>query len=582
MESENSKTKKNTDLIYILTGCVLCVLSMLPFFIMGEKSIITYNDQLDGEMITYILNAKHLFEGLETYPELMNGIPAAGMTSPAPLYVILFRFFSPFACFMIMTASTRIAGFLSMYFLCGEFCPKKWIGFAVGTAFMMLPFYPVYGLSIPGQAFAWYALVVFTKEKSRMRHLLLAYALLVLYALTSSIALVGFGIIIAFGLYAAVIFFKSKLKALRVITGVILLTFTYALSNMPLLRQALGLGYKFVSNKSETVVTYRSFTEILNTYLLGGDPYTACFQKIIACFAVVSLVIAFVLRKEKKKFFCENKAIANTVLFIVSAVALIEVYCAPFTVDLRNRASGMFHDFNFIRIAWMLPVAWMLLLALCVNLLVETSKKKEKKILTVMAYVCSSAVIFVIFLTASFKNDVKTTTMRMIKGSEYKQISFGQFYSSELFDEAERIIGKPRKDFAVISMGLTPASAAYNGFNCLDAYSNNYDVEYKHEFRQIIEKELAKNDYYTSYFDDWGNRCYIYLASYRTGINADFYNITFSGTEVNYKKAKEMGADYVISASAIEDYDAQGLKLLNSEPIRSDDCWYVLYVYEIL
>ena len=131
-------------------------------------------------------------------------------------------------------------------------------------------------------------------------------------------------------------------------------------------------------------------------------------------------------------------------------------------------------------------------------------------------------------------------------------------------------------------MGLTPASAAYNGFNCLDAYSNNYDVEYKHEFRQIIEKELAKNDYYTSYFDDWGNRCYIYLASYRTGINADFYNITFSGTEVNYKKAKEMGADYVISASAIEDYDAQGLKLLNSEPIRSDDCWYVLYVYEIL
>jgi len=130
-------------------------------------------------------------------------------------------------------------------------------------------------------------------------------------------------------------------------------------------------------------------------------------------------------------------------------------------------------------------------------------------------------------------------------------------------------------------MGLTPASAAYNGFNCLDAYSNNYDVNYKHEFREIIENELAKSDYYRGYFDDWGNRCYIYLASYKTGINAYFYNITFYEIDINFQKAKEMGADYVISASAIDGYEERGLKLLTAEPISSEDCWYKLYVYEI-
>ena len=103
MSIDEKKVKKN-NVIYIVAGCVLCLLSMLPFFIMGEKSIITYNDQLDGEMITYILNAKHLFEGLDTYPELMNGIPSAGMMSPAPLFVFLFKVFPPFVCFMIMTA----------------------------------------------------------------------------------------------------------------------------------------------------------------------------------------------------------------------------------------------------------------------------------------------------------------------------------------------------------------------------------------------------------------------------------------------------------------------------------------------
>ena len=78
MSNDENKIKKNSGIAYVVTGCVLCFLSMLPFFIMGERSIITYNDQLDGEMITYILNAKHLFEGLDKYPELMNGIPAAG------------------------------------------------------------------------------------------------------------------------------------------------------------------------------------------------------------------------------------------------------------------------------------------------------------------------------------------------------------------------------------------------------------------------------------------------------------------------------------------------------------------------
>ncbi len=581
MSNDESKIKKNSGIAYVITGCVLCFLSMLPFFIMGERSIITYNDQLDGEMITYILNAKHLFEGHDTYPELMNGIPAAGMMSPAPLFVLLFKVFSPFVCFMIMTASTRLASFLSMYFLCNELTKKRWIGFVIGIAFMMMPYYPVYGLCIPGQAFVWLAIVILSKDAPRMRHMMLSYALLVLYALTSSVALVGFGIIIAVGIYTVAIAFKSRLKALRIFAGEALLLITYTLTNMPLVRQLIGKGYEFVSNKSETLVTDRSLVNVLETYLLGGDPYTACFQKIIICFAVISVIVAFIIFKEKKKFLKENKALLNTVIFIAALVLLIVLYSSPFVTGLRNRSTGTFHDFNFIRIAWMLPSAWMILLAQCINLMVETFEKKDKKALKIVCEIIGIAVVAVIFALASFNNDSKTTTMRMLKGSEYKQISFGQFYSKELFDEVEKVIGRDKNSYKVISMGLTPASAAYNGFNCLDAYSNNYDVEYKHEFREIIENELAKSDYYRGYFDDWGNRCYIYLASYKTGINAYFYNITFYEIDIDFSKAKEMGADYVISASAIDGYEERGLKLLNAEPISSDDCWYKLYVYEI-
>ncbi|MCR5848480.1 MAG: DUF6044 family protein [Lachnospiraceae bacterium] len=580
--NEKKKTKEKNNIVLITVGCVLCILSMLPFFIMGEDSIISYNDQLDGELLTYILNAKHLFEGLDTYSELMNGIPAAGMVSPAPLFVLLFKVFPPFVCLMIMTLSSRLSGFLSVYFLCRECTRKNLIAFFAGMAFMMMPFYPVYGLCIPGQAFVWLSLILLSKENTRMRYMLISYTLIILYAATSSVALVGFGIIIVFAVYAFVLAFRSRVRAFRVAVACILLIVTYTLCNMPLVRQLVGLGYDFVSHKSEVLIVGNTVIEMLKTYILGRDLYTWCAQSIIAVFSVISLIAAFILSSEKKHFFKENRAIFNTLGFIAAVIFLIVLYSLPVTVDLRNNAKGVLHDFSFIRISWMLPVAWILLFSQCASALIDRFKENKKKALRIAAYSICIAVSLVIFGVSGFRSDSKTTVMRMIKGKEYKQISYRQFYSEDLFDKVEEMIGRDRSDFSVISMGLTPASAAYNGFNCLDAYSNNYDVEYKHEFRKIMEKELAKSDYYTSYYDDWGNRCYIYLSAYKTGINAYFYNITFNDIEIDFSKAGEMGADYVISASPIAGWEEMGIRLLNENPISSPDCWYELYVYEIL
>ncbi|MBO5281674.1 MAG: hypothetical protein J6B43_00890, partial [Lachnospiraceae bacterium] len=61
-----------------------------------------------------------------------------------------------------------------------------------------------------------------------------------------------------------------------------------------------------------------------------------------------------------------------------------------------------------------------------------------------------------------------------------------------------------------MSLGITPAAALYNGFYCLDGYSNLYPLEYKHEFREIIARELEKSEGVRVYFDAWGNRCYLF------------------------------------------------------------------------
>jgi Protein of unknown function (DUF6044) len=90
--------------------------------------------------------------------------------------------------------------------------------------------------------------------------------------------------------------------------------------------------------------------------------------------------------------------------------------------------------------------------------------------------------------------------------------SVKQFFAGKQFQEIKEYIGLPVADYRVVSIGIHPAIAQYNGFYTLDTYNNFYPLSYKHEFRKIIEKELAKNKTIRTYFDEWGGRCYIFTA----------------------------------------------------------------------
>ena len=63
---------------------------------------------------------------------------------------------------------------------------------------------------------------------------------------------------------------------------------------------------------------------------------------------------------------------------------------------------------------------------------------------------------------------------------------------------------------------------------------------YKIRFRKIIEQELEKNEILRKYFDDWGNRAYIFYS--------DKENLA-----LNFKGAKDLNVKYVISAFKIYD-----------------------------
>lgn len=86
-------------------------------------------------------------------------------------------------------------------------------------------------------------------------------------------------------------------------------------------------------------------------------------------------------------------------------------------------------------------------------------------------------------------------------------MSFRDYYAVGVLEQVQQYIrdnlGEEPENYRVVSLGIDPAAALYHGFYCLDGYSNNYDLAYKHRFREIIAPELDKSEYLTEQFDGW-------------------------------------------------------------------------------
>ena len=136
--------------------------------------------------------------------------------------------------------------------------------------------------------------------------------------------------------------------------------------------------------------------------------------------------------------------------------------------------------------------------------------------------------------------------------------SFDNYFKIETYKKIKKIVGDSR----VASIGVDPMIAPMNDIGVIDGYHSIYTLDYKNKFRKIIENELEKNSQLKDYYDNWGNRVYL------------FYNDK-NNLLIDFKEAKNVGADFIISAFPIEN---ENLK------IACPKCEYnnQLYLYKIL
>ena len=601
-----STHKKNC---YLAAGLVLSCLFMIPYFLLGGGSIVTYHDQLDGELFSYLLTAKYLFTDIRVYPEIMNGLPAAGAVPPAPLFVLLYAAFKPFTAFMISQWIIYLTAFLGMYLLLMRLTGREFISFSIAVIFMLMPFYPVYGLCIPGQPLLFFAvLALFDKERRSAvsssfprkagyyfsTDSIFYYLIIFFYGISSSLVLAGFACLLLLGgsalIHTITALLLKKRGSLSLWFSLIVLLASYISVNSGLIRQVLFPGNTYISHKTEMVLSPQNFSDYFKEAFTTGISYAQSFHLVLFILMLFCLLLFFMNAVVKKESLFSGsdklpllKAL-RVLLFIFLICLFYAFYHGHFITEIRNISGGILKTFNLDRVCWLLPTAWCILAGYLLSFIADLREHKTaaRSCSLCLKYGIISATLGIWGITVLLHSPLRPNLSKLLKGGDYYALDWDRFFAEDIFSQIDSAIGKPKDSYHVISIGIYPAAAAYNGFYCLDGYSNNYPLEYKHTFRRIMEDELEKSDYIRDFFDNWGNRCYITTAE-----QANYYtfekkwNSVIYDLDLNTDVLKELDCRYVFSAAYLMNAEEKGLTLLREAPFETEGSWYHIYVYAV-
>ena len=192
--------------------------------------------------------------------------------------------------------------------------------------------------------------------------------------------------------------------------------------------------------------------------------------------------------------------------------------------------------FRFYRFYTFYPLLWYLIFALSLKLIVTHSRKGTQ----ILSFLLALQMGYAFF----HHDEIQL---------RHNKPTYRTFYAKKQFAAIENFIGKNKADYKVVSIGIHPSIALYNGFHTLDGYMTNYPLKHKHAFRKIIAKELEKNSKLKAYYDKFGGRCYVFVNELIHGdwIYGKDRNTAVNNLELNMSAFQELGGKYIFSAVKI-------------------------------
>ena len=569
-----SKIEVILNRIAVPAAFVGLLLYVAPFLILQEDSYFTVHDNLDSNFVHLVLlsatGTAFDFSMDAEVENVMNGLPRSALTSGMNVVVVLFQLFEPHTAYIVNSILIRLVALVGMYLLLTRFFLKSkgytYIAAGVSLLFAVVPFYSLYGLSVAGQPLLLFAFLNLRREKAKFVSLFIIAAF-PFYAYLAFTAPFFVTFLLLFVVYDLLV---GKKVNYTFILGIFVLCVSFVVVDYQMFYDELVGG--FVSHRSvwplDRYGELHFMTSLSDSValLLRTQYHTGSFPTLLVLGVSLLMLGINVVTKDR---------IREYAIIIASIVFICLVYgFYTYVVHAFGEHFGLLIRFQGSRFYALLPLLWMLLLAIALRDMARFPILKP--LIGVLLIVQLGAMLNGHWShnNVEFKNNA-----RKVAGRAVPAPTFRQFFAAELFAEIDAHIGVPKSEYRVVSIGMHPSIAQFNGFYTLDSYQVLYELEYKNAFRAIIADELEKSPWLKEYFDEWGNRCYVFSAELGYGSTARSVR-SIEHLSLNTRALRRLGGAYVLSSLRIENSADNALRL--EKIFDHEQSGRTVYLYEVL
>ncbi|EAH4449150.1 hypothetical protein P3Q42_001380 [Listeria innocua] len=550
---------------WLIIAVLLLVIYVAPLFILGGNSHVRIHDNLDSNVTWYkmVLDSGDYTAkvGTANIDQIMDdSVPRDSFDSEFVGIDWLYMIFSTPIAFAVSQLITRVFAFLGLFLWARDYLikDKKYLVplYFVSLAFALTPFWPSGMLSTLGMPLALWAFLNIRNNKRRIWNVVI----LTLLPFYSSLILGFCFFLVMVGCIWLYDVIKKKQVNIRFLLSMVYMGLLYALVN-----------YRFIyamfinptpDSRSEFSLPDLSFLSSIRlsfkNFIVGHTHDQALAGFVIL--PVLLLVLALIIIKRewvKEKLF----------LWLFGFNLFLSFWYGFWWYRGWNWIKEnveIMRTFNFSRFHFLQPFLFYGLFAIAIVYLIKKGNWWRK-----LAYL-----VIVLQLVVVFANNSEIY-YRTGNGSP----SINQFYATEQFTEIKNYIGKPQSSYRVGSIGLHPSVSQENGFYTVDGYVNSYPLAYKRAFRKIIAGELDKSPVLEDYYDNWGNRCYLFSAE--LGKNYDFGKDSkkhIKKLDFNIDAFKAVGGEYILSAVPIDNASEIGLTF--EKAFNNKASYWKIYLYK--
>lgn len=566
---------------YLVIAAGFLLFAGLVFALCGENSIIAVHDNLDLFIPQFqMMKNTGTFWAHGADVPFLGGISRDSLPAEFSLYTMLYMLLPAYPAYITGYLLKIVIAIFSCVLLAKDMYGEKYenykpIVYLMGLAYGALNVFPAFGIP-----FASIPLVIYLNRKIYRTPSVKWYAALFFYPLLSYFSYFGLFILAYMAVSVIWLWIKDRHFPGRSFLGILVLSAgciacEYRLFGMMLLSDEVTIRSTMEAGSFTAGEIIKNIGEVFTKGMFHAESVHTYLVLPVCIVYFLYLNITYIREKNVKGIFHDLYNLLMLVLVFNSVVygiyywegfrKVVEAICPPLT------------GWQFNRTVFFSPFLWYAAFFLVLKRLYDS----RRKLLKLSADFLAVAAVLIIVLSGTRYNDLyytcRSQAYSLLKGKTTDQLSFGEFYSEELFEKAKQDIGYNGQWSA--AYGFYPATLEYNNIATLDGYLGFYSQEYKEAFRKIIAPALDRVEASREYYDTWGARAYLYSGTDLSIVNASrTYSVTDHDIYIDIDAFKALGGEYIFSRIELTNFAEAGLVLVGSYTDEASP--YTLYVYQ--